>query len=100
LHEQIDRLNYSWQTGKIRKVESYEKQYAELLEKLELAETEQLETTERDLSHIEAILHAGWKEIYNALNDENKRAFWRSFVSSIEIEWTAKEKKIHKVNFF
>jgi DNA invertase Pin-like site-specific DNA recombinase len=100
LHEQIDRLNYSWQTGKIRKVETYEAQYADLLKKLELAEAEQSETVERDFSHIEAVLHAGWKEIYNALDDEHKRAFWRSFVSSIEISWTTTEKKIHKVNFF
>ena len=100
LHEQIDRLNYSWQTGKIRKVETYEKQYAELLEKLELAELEQEEAGERDFSHIEAVLHEGWKEIYKALDDEHKRAFWRSFISSIEVDWIGKEKKIHKVNFF
>ena len=100
IHEQIDRLNYSWQTGKIRKVETYETQYAELLEQLELAEQEQSETMERDFSHIEAVLHEGWKEIYKALDDEHKRAFWRSFISSIEVDWMGKEKKIHKVNFF
>jgi hypothetical protein len=100
IHEQIDRLNYSWQTGKIRKVEQYEKQYEDLMQKLSLAEEERTETTQRDFSHIEAILHSGWKEIYNALDDEHKRAFWRSFVSSIEINWTTKVKEIDKVNFF
>lgn len=100
LHAQIDRLNYSWQTGKIRTVEQYEKDYAELLETLEKAEKEQEKTAVRDFSHIEAILHSGWEEIYNNLEDAYKRAFWRSFIRSIEIDWDTKNKQITRVNFF
>lgn len=100
IHEEIDRLNYSWQTGKIRKVEQYEKQYEELMEKLEKAEAEHGEVVVKDFSKIEAILHAGWKEIYNNLDDAHKRAFWRSFIKSIEINWTTEKKEIAKVNFF
>lgn len=97
IHEQIDRLNYSWQTGKIRKVEKYEKDYAELMELLEAAEAERGEIAVKDFTHIEAVLHDGWKPIYNALDDAHKRAFWRSFVKSIEVDWN---KKITRVNFF
>lgn len=100
IHEEIDRLNYSWQTGKIRKVEQYEKQFAELNEKLDAAEAEQGEVVVKDFSKIEAILQKGWKEIYNNLTDEYKRAFWRSFISSIEINWTTENKEIVRVNFF
>ena len=100
INAQIDRLNYSWQTGKIRKVEQYEEQYAELMEQLEEAEHEQKEVIVKDFSKVEAILHDGWKAIYNKLDDEHKRSFWRSFVKSIEIDWEAKEKKVTKVNFF
>lgn len=100
INAQIDRLNYSWQTGKIRKVETYEKEYAELLAKLELAEAEQVQTAQKDFSHIETILNADWKEIYKNLDDAHKRAFWRSFISSIEVEWTTDKKVISKVNFF
>ncbi len=100
IHEEIDRLNYSWQTGKIRKVEQYEKQYAELMEKLEKAEVEQGTVIVKDFSKIEGILQEGWKGIYNNLDDAHKRAFWRSFIQSIEIEWTTETKKIAKVNFF
>ena len=100
IHEQIDRLNYSWQTGKIRKVEQYEKEYAELLEKLEAAEAERGEVDVKDFGKIEAILQVGWKEIYNKLDDAHKRAFWRSFVQSIEIRWTTERKEIVRVNFF
>ena len=100
IHDQIDRLNYSWQTGKIRKVEQYEKQYAELMEKLEEAEAEQKHVIVKDFSKIDAILHDGWKVIYANLDDEHKRSFWRSFIQSIEIDWTTKKKEITKVIFF
>ena len=100
LHEQLDRLNYSWQTGKIRKVAQYEKQYSELIEKIEKAEAEQQQPELKDFSHIEELLQGGWKEIYSALDDAYKRAFWRSFIQSIEIDWTTESKKIKRVNFF
>lgn len=100
IHGQIDRLNYSWQTGKIRKVEQYEAQYAELMEKLEEAEAEQKQVTVKDFSKIEAVLHEGWRTIYDNLDDEHKRSFWRSFVQAIEIDWTTENKEITRVIFF
>ena len=42
IYERIDRLNYSWNTGKIRTVEKYESDYAELMELLEKAENDLL----------------------------------------------------------
>jgi hypothetical protein len=95
---QIDRLNYSWQTGKIRTVEQYEKDYAELLDKLQRAKAEQEILVVKDFSKIDAILQEGWKTIYKSLDDAHKRAFWRSFVESIEVDW--ENKKLNKVNFF
>ena len=100
IHEQIDRLNYSWQTGKIRKVEQYEKDYAELMEKLEKAEAEQGSIPVKDFGKIEAILHSGWEAIYDNLDDAYKRAFWRSFIKYIEVEWTTDKKEILGVEFF
>lgn len=99
INEQIDRLNYSWQEGRIRTIEQYDKQYAALMEKLEKAIEEQGEIITKDFSKVEAILQSGWKEIYNNLEDEYKRAFWRSFIRSIEINWTTETKEIVKVNF-
>lgn len=100
LHEQIDRLNYSWQTGKIRKVEQYESQYAELMEKLAQAEAEQSQVVEKDFDRIEAILQTGWRGIYENLDDAYKRAFWRSFIQCIEVNWTTDKKEIARVEFF
>ena len=99
IHDQIDRLNYSWQTGKIRKVEQYEKDFAELMEKLEEAEREHKQVSVKDYSKIEAVLQGGWKEVYNNLDDEHKRSFWRSFIYSIELE-AGDSKEIARVNFF
>jgi len=99
IHAQIDRLNYSWQTGKIRTVEKYEADFAELMEKLSQAEAEQSNITVKDYSAIEAILQTGWREIYHKLDDAHRRAFWRSFVKSIEINWTTDTKEIKRVNF-
>ena len=100
IQREIDRLNYSWQKGRIKDVEVYDKQYDDLMAKLENAIALQKDISKRDLSHVEEILKGNWKEIYNALDDEHKRSFWRSFVRSIEIDWSGKEKKILKVNFF
>ena len=100
IHAQIDRLNYAWQTGKIRKVEQYEKDYAALMEKLAQAEAEQAEVVIKDFSKFDAIFESGWREIYKALDDEHKRAFWRSFVASIDVDWMGEEKKIKDISFF
>lgn len=100
IHAEIDRLNYSWQKGFIRTVEQYEKQHTDLMEKLEKAEAEQTHVAQQDFSKVEEILHDGWEAIYENLDDTYKRAFWRSFIKSIEIEWTTDKKEITKVNFF
>ena len=100
LYAQLDRLNYSWQTGKIRKVEQYEKQYDALINTIEQAERERDEFEEKDFSHIAEILHDGWKDVYKTLDEEHKRAFWRRFVRSIELNWTTETKEIAKVNFY
>ncbi len=97
IQEEIDRLNYSWRTGKIKKVETYERDYAELTKRLEAAQKQADEIKDKDYSHIEEVLNSGWKEIYNALEDEYKQAFWRSFVDEIELDWMTAGKKYKKI---
>lgn len=100
INAEIERLNYSWQKGRIKTIEQYDKQYDDLMEKLELAEREQKEVNIKDFSKIEEVLQSGWRDIYNELDDEHKKAFWRNIISSIELEWTADVKRISKINFF
>lgn len=100
IHGEIDRLNYSWRKGMIRTVEQYEKEHGELMEKLRFAEEERENVVPTDFSHIEAILHDGWKEIYLQLDEEHKRAFWRSFIKSFEPDWDTPKKRIKNLYFF
>ena len=101
LNAELERLNYSWKKGRIKGgIEQYDKEYDELIEKIELAKKEKEHTEPKDFSQIESVLHEGWQEIYKALDDEHKKAFWRSIISSIEFEWTTDVKRITKVNFF
>ena len=100
INGEIDRLNYSWRKGRIRSVEQYEKDHDELLEKLKLAEAERNNVAPQDFSKIENILHSGWKGIYANLDDERKRAFWRSFIVSFEPDWDSETKRIKNIKFF
>jgi hypothetical protein len=99
INKEIERLNYSWRKGRIKTIEQYDREYDELMEQLELAQSEQNETTIINFEKIEAVLQSGWREIYKALDDEHKRAFWRNFISSIEVEWHGNIKRIKRVNF-
>lgn len=95
INAEIDRLNYSWQKGMIRTVELYEEQYRKLLQRLDDAKTERHDTV--DFSRIEMLLGNGWKDVYNALDDDHRKAFWRQFISSINIDHN---KEITNINFF
>jgi DNA invertase Pin-like site-specific DNA recombinase len=100
LNAELERLNYAWKKGRIKGgIEEYDREYDELTEKIELAKLEKENTEPKDFSKIESVLHEGWREIYKALDDEHKRAFWRGIISSIEVEWHDKIKRIEKVNF-
>ena len=100
LNAELERLNYSWKKGRIKGgIEQYDREYDELIEKIELAKFERESSEPKDFTQIETALHEGWREIYKALDDENKRAFWRNIISSIEVEWHDKIKRIEKVNF-
>ena len=99
LQTELDRLNYSWQKGRIKNVEEYDKKYDEIVAKIAEAESTVKEKP-KDFSHIKETLSGGWKTIYEALDNEHKRAFWRSFVKEIYIDWGASKKDIKDIIFF
>jgi hypothetical protein len=101
INAELERLNYSWRKGRIKGgIEQYDKEYDELMEQLDRAHEERNVVSEKDFEKIGAVLHEGWREIYNALDDEHKKAFWRGIISSIELEWTTDVKRIKSVKFF
>jgi len=101
LQQELERLNYSWQKGRIKSVEAYDKQYDELMAKIEEAHEEQSALhDEPDYEKIQQMLTSDWKEIYSALDAEHKRSFWRSFVDEIHVEWTTDVKRVVDIKFF
>ena len=104
LQAELDRLNYAWQKGRIKDAVKYDKDYDELVAKIEAAQKKHFEIVRQDFSKAEAALSGDWKTLYTALDDAHKRAFWRSFIESIELDWekgrTKADKKIKRVNFF
>lgn len=99
LRGELDRLNYSWQKGRIKSVEEYDKKYDALVAKIEEAEKAVPEAPP-DFSHIKAILTAGWEPIYKALDNDHKKAFWRAFVKDIHLNWSKEHKEIGNIEFF
>ena len=99
LRAELDRLNYSWQKGRIKKVEEYDKKYDALVAKIEEAERA-IPQAPPDYSHIKAILSEGWEVIYKNLDNDHKKAFWRSFVSEIDLNWSKEHKEISNIKFF
>ena len=99
LQEELERLNYSWRKGRIKNVEEYDREYEELVAKIEAAGNEVKEKP-TDYSYIKETLSGGWKMIYEALDNEHKRAFWRSFVREIHIEWNKSKKDVIDIKFF
>ena len=100
LRSELDRLNYAWQKGRIKDIEKYDSEYDRLTAEIDALNSKKVEVEKRDFSRVEAALAGNWKDLYNTLDRSNKRAFWRSFVESIEIEWTNEVKRITKVNFY
>ena len=99
LQAELERLNYSWQKGRIKNVEEYDKKYDEIMEKIAEAENS-IKEKPKDFSQIKETLSAGWKSIYESLDNYHKRAFWRSFVKEIKIDWGASKKDIEDIIFF
>lgn len=100
LKEELDRLNYSWQKNRIKDVKEYDRKYDALVAKIDKAESEAENEIVTDYSHIEEMLTSDWKKIYNALDPEHKRAFWRSFIEELTVLSYGRNKEIQKIIFF
>lgn len=103
LEKELGRLNYSWQKGRIESPEEYDRQYEDLTRQIHEARAERSSTPTYDYTHVEDVLSGDWKAIYNELDPEHKRAFWRSFVEEIHLDWqigNGARKQIKDIKFF
>ncbi len=75
----------------------YDEDMADLKAKLQALEIHLEPLKERDLTPYLELLKSDWKELYNALKRDNKRAFWRKYVKGIELN---EDGTIKRVIFF
>lgn len=95
LQGEVERLNYSWQKGRIG-VEDYDREFMRLNRQIKGLQDNE---TAPDYKRIDDILNKDWKEVYQSLSDESKRAFWRSFVKEIHVTWNSDMHEIKEVLF-
>lgn len=93
---EMERLTKAYRKNRITE-EEYDRDYEALEDKLQELQSRLEPILERDLTAYEDLLKTDWKSIYNALNRENKRAFWRRYVRSIEL---TEKGSIQRVIFF
>lgn len=92
IKEEIDRLNKQWRKGRIKEKE-YDYEYERLEKKLEKVVQEN--PKEKDLTPLYDFINSGWKNVYDTLDDFEKRALWRSVIDYMELDLLAKEFQIH-----
>lgn len=95
VEDELKRLNYAWQKGRIS-VEDYDRKYITLTQQLEKMNNAIAETDEEKIKRVQAIVDSGWRDIYYALDDEHKQAFWHSFIDHIVLDFH-NETKIESV---
>lgn len=97
LQSEMNRLNTMFRKGRVKE-EEYDRDYEELERQLAELQESLTPAAERDLTIYEELLAKDdWKELYNALNRESKRAFWRKYIKAIKLD---AEGKIDEIIFF
>ena len=84
LNEELRKTNRMYKNSAITD-EEYDRDIADIRERLKRAEAQLKPVLERDLTIYNELLKNDWKSIYNALNNENKRAFWRKYIKEIKV---------------
>ena len=97
LREQLRRVNVSFIAGNMTD-EEYLADTKALNEQIKKAEQEeQNEVAERDVEHLKELLSTDFRTIYDMLDREDKRRFWRTLIKQIHL---TEEAKVKSVDFF
>ena len=86
LKKEMDRLNMMFRKGRIEE-EEYDKEYLSLekaLGKLTITENEQPEG--KNLDALKGLLETDYKALYDALDKQHKRAFWRNLIKEFTVD--------------
>lgn len=86
LKEKLRRLDVAYMAGN-RTDEEYLKEQADLKEAIRRIETDSpSEPTVRDVEVLKETLNSDFKTIYESLDAEDRRAFWRNIIKEIHVE--------------
>lgn len=83
IEDEMNRLNKQWRKGRIEESE-YDYEYDRLEKKIEKLKQEH--PKEKDLTPLHDFINSGWKNVYNTLDDIEKRALWRSVIDCMEVD--------------
>jgi hypothetical protein len=84
IKDEMDRLNIMFRKRRISE-EEYDTDYYKLEKKLEELTVDHVEPREIDIDHLKELLESNWREIYNNLDKERKRAFWHGIIKEFTI---------------
>lgn len=93
IKQEMKNVNISFRKNRMTE-EEYDKEYEELEEQLTKLEAKLEPVPERDLTLYESVLNSGWRNLYNILIRDNKRAFWRKYVKAIHLDEKGNVKEI------
>lgn len=83
LERKLSRLRDLY-VDELIQIDDYKKEYERLTTALKEAKTEVIE--KKDFSHLEKVLSSSFRDMYQYLSNEDKRALWHSIIKSIEVE--------------
>ena len=95
--KELDRLNNMYQKGRIAE-DKYDSEYERITNIIKDYENSivSFPTSQKSFDKIKNTLSGNWIEIYQSLDRENTRAYWREFIESIECNThTGTIKRVH-----
>lgn len=93
IKKEMERLNSMYRKDRITE-EVYDRDYLELENRLRVAEIEEESTkNERDVSHLKELINSDWRAVYDQLDRQHKKAFWRKVVKRFSVTM---DKKINE----
>ena len=90
LKKEMARINLMFRKGNIEEDE-YDKDVAEIKRKLKKLESVMDNQPERDLTALKQLVESDYRTIYEALDREHRKAFWRKFIKQFRM---AEDRKI------
>ncbi len=85
IKEEMDRLNIMFRKRRITE-EEYDTDFFALEKKLEKLDVEIEEPREIDTDSLKELLESNYREIYNNLDKEHKRAFWHGLIKEFVVD--------------